>query len=169
MLELKVLSNDKPVTLKFEHSLLALSKWESKHKKAFLASTSKTSTEMVEYFEEMLISPPVRELIYLLSPEQLEEITDYINDPRTASSVPDVEGLSNPFNKETVTSELIYYWMVALQIPFEAEKWHLNRLMMLVRITNFKQTPPEKQDKARMFAKWRELNEKRKAEYNTTG
>lgn len=168
MLELKVSQNDKSVTLKFEHSLLSISKWESKTKKAFLGPTQKTPVEMIEYYEEMLVSPPNRELVYLLAPEQLEELTTYINDQKTASSVPD-NGPASAMYNEIVTSELIYYWMVALKIPFETEKWHLSRLMMLVRITNFKQTPPEKQNKAQMMAKMRELNEQRKAQYNTTG
>lgn len=169
MLELKVISNDKPVTLKFEHSLLSISKWEAKYKKAFLSSISKNHKEMVEYFEEMLVTPKVPELVYLLKPEQLEELTDYINDPRSASSVPDMEGQTNPFNRETVTSELVYYWMLSLQIPFEAEMWHFSRLMMLIRITHFKNQPPEKQNKAKILANWREINERRKAQYNTKG
>lgn len=168
MLELKVTQNDKGVTLKFEHSLLSISKWEAKYKKAFLGTTQKTPIEMIEYYEEMLVSPANRELVYLLEPDQLEELTNYVNSQRTASSVPDLDGRPSPF-REIVTSELIYYWMVALNIPFEAEKWHLSRLMMLIRITNFKQTPPEKQNKAQMMAKMREINEQRKAQYNTTG
>lgn len=168
MLELKVTQNDKSVTLKFEHSLLSISKWESKSKKAFLGHAQKTATELIEYYEEMLVSPANRDLVYLLDPEQLEELTEYINASKTASSVPDEPGGSS-LNRETVTSELIYYWMVALQIPFEAEKWHLSRLMMLIRITNFKQSPPEKQNKATMMQKWKELNDRRKAEYNTSG
>lgn len=168
MFELTITENDKPVTLKFEHSLLALSKWESKYKKAFLGDKQKTPIELVEYFEEMLITPANRSLVYMLSPEQLEELTNYINDPRTASSVPDLGGPTSR-KGELVTSELIYYWLVALQIPFDVEKWHLSRLLMLVRITNFKQAPPEKQNKAKLVAQWRELNAKRKADYGTTG
>lgn len=168
MLELKVIQNDKSITCKFEHSLLSIAKWEAKYKKAFLGPEQKTATEMIEYYEEMLISPANRDLIYLLTPEQLEELTNYINASRTASSVPDTY-VKSTLNQEIVTSELIYYWMVGLRIPFEAEKWHLSRLMMLIRITNFKQSPPDKQNKATMMARWKELNEKRKAEYNTKG
>lgn len=166
MLELKVVQNDKSINLKFEHSLLSIAKWESKSRKAFLGPALKTATEMIEYYEEMLVSPADRKLVYLLEPQQLEDLTKYINEPRTASSVPDSK--SSP-NQEIVTSELIYYWMVGLRIPFDAEKWHLSRLLMLIRITQFKQSPPEKQNKAQMAARWRELNAKRKAEYNTTG
>jgi hypothetical protein len=169
VLELKVVQNDKPVTLRLEHSLLSISRWEAKNKKAFLGTSQKTSVELVEYFEEMLVSPFDRKLIYFLEPKQLEEVTEYINTPQTASSVPEMAARSNPFDRETVTSELVYYWMSVLQIPFEAEKWHLSRLMMLIRIANFKQAPAEKQDRAKMMARWSELNAKRKAERGTTG
>lgn len=168
MLELKVTQNDKQVTLKFEHSLLSVSKWESKHKKAFLGPTAKTATEMVEYFEEMLVTPGNKDLVYLLGPEQLEELTKYINESRTASSVPEIPSAGR-FNSEIVTSELIYYWMVGLKIPFDAEKWHLSRLMMLIRITNFKNEPAKKQNAAAKMAEWKRLNEERKAKLGTKG
>lgn len=168
MLELKIMQNDKLVTLKFEHSLLSVSKWESKYGKAFLAPTAKTPTEMVEYFEEMLVTPGNKELVYLLEPSQLEEITSYINESRTASSIPEIPSASR-FNAEIVTSELIYYWMVGLKIPFEAEKWHLSRLMMLIRITNFKNEPVKKQNAATKMAEWRKQNEERKAKLGTKG
>ena len=169
MLELKVMQNDKSVTLKFEHSLLSLSKWESKHKVPFLSNKTKTTIELVEYFEEMLVYPVGgKELIYQLTPSQLEELTHYINASLTASSVPEVPS-ANKFNAETVTSELIYYWMVGLKIPFDAEKWHLSRLMMLIRITNFKSEPPKKQNAAHKMAEWKRMNEERKAKFNTKG
>jgi hypothetical protein len=168
VLELKVIHNDKPVVLKLEHSLLSLSKWESKHRKAFLGPTAKTHVEMIEYFEDMLVTPGNKELVYLLSPEQLEEVTNYINSSRTASSVPEIPSKS-PFQSEIITSELIYYWLVALRIPFEVEKWHLSRLLMLVRITNFKAEPPKKQNAAQKMADWRKMNEERKAKLGTKG
>jgi hypothetical protein len=168
VLELKVTQNDKPVILKLEHSLLSLSKWESKHRKAFLGPTAKTHVEMIEYFEDMLVTPGNKDLVYLLQPDQLEEVTNYINASRSASSVPEIQTKS-PFQNEIVTSELIYYWMVALRIPFDAEKWHLSRLLMLIRITNFKSEPPKKQSAAQKMADWRKLNEERKAKLNTKG
>jgi hypothetical protein len=168
VLELKVTQNDKPVILKLEHSLLSLSKWESKHRKAFLGPTAKTHVEMIEYFEDMLVTPGNKDLVYLLAPDQLEEVTNYINANRSASSVPEIQSKS-PFQNEIVTSELIYYWMVALRIPFDAEKWHLSRLLMLIRITNFKSEPPKKQSAAQKMADWRKLNEERKAKLNTKG
>lgn len=168
MLELKVVEEGKVVTLTFEHSLLSLSKWESRNKKSFLGTAAKTGVEMIEYFEDMLVKPErAKALVCSLSPEQLEILTNYINDPYTASSIPELE--LRPGVKETITSELIYYWMVTLRIPFDVEKWHLNRLMMLIRIVNFKSEPPKKQNQMQILAKMRELNEQRKAQYNTKG
>lgn len=168
MLEQKVQIDDREVVLQFEHSLLSLSKWEAKHKKAFLSSAQKLPTEMIDYFQDMLITPEVdRDLVYVLSPEQLDEIANYINDSQTASSVPkeDKKGID-----EVVTSELIYYWLVGLQIPFHpVETWHLNRLMMLVQITNYKQQPQKKRSDKVIGADWAAINEKRKKMFNTRG
>ena len=167
MLELTVHDGKNNVVLKFEHSLLSLSKWESKHKKAFLATPMKTSTDMIEYFEDMLLNPEVgSDLIYRLTPEQLDELSNYVNDPMTASSVP--KDNARP-SRETVTSELIYYWMVALKINWAAESWHLNRLMMLIQITNYKQQPEKKRAKSDMLNKWREANARNKERFGTNG
>lgn len=168
MLELKVYDDDEEVVLQFEHSLLSLSKWESKHKKPFASTPTKTSLEMIDYYEDMLLSPAGRShLVYSLTPEQLDTISDYINDPMTASSVPD-EGSSRP-SGETVTSELIYYWMSALKINWAAETWHLSRLMMLIRIANYKQQPEKKRNPSEMMRRWRDMNAKNKEMFNTDG
>lgn len=169
MLELKVNDGDNEVMLKFEHSLLSLSKWESKHKEAFLATPTKKSEDLIDYFECMLVSPESStDLVYRLSPAQLDQLSDYINDPMTASSVPDIE--EGPKVVETTTSELIYYWMVALKIPFHpAETWHLNRLMMLVRITNYKSQPEDKRKSGSLLQTWREMNARNKEKFGTKG
>ena len=128
----------------------------------------KPYSEMIDYFECMLL-PPVTDttLIMRLSPEQMDELTNYINDPQTASSVHE-DRKGRPAN-EIITSELIYYWMVALKIPFEAQHWHVNRLMMLIRIANFKSQPPSNRTVGETMADWRKLNAQRKEQYGTTG
>lgn len=169
MLELKVIDGEHEVVLEFEHSLLSLSKWESKHKKPFLASTAKKHEEMIDYFGDMLVTPGVSPtLVYRLPPEQLDALTDYINESRTASSVPkdnDSKGVV-----EIVTSELIYYWLVALEIPFHpVETWHLTRTMMLIQITNFKKQPPKKRNPRELLNDWASLNQRNKERFGTTG
>ena len=117
--------------LEFEHSLVSLSKWESIHEKPFFSwrkDDTKTQEEMISYFEEMLISPADRtDLVSLLTPQQQVAVVEYINSERTATTVREVQQKPGP--KENVTSELIYYWMISFEIDWEAQHWHLNRLM----------------------------------------
>lgn len=168
MFELKVHDEDREVVLVFEHSLLALSKWEGKTKKAFLTNAVKSNEELIDYFQDMLVSPEgAQDLVYVLDPEQLDSLTNYMNSSQTASTVPQEPIKYNP---EVTTSELIYYWLVGLKIPFHpVETWHISRLMMLVQITSFKQQPPKKQKNAEIMSKWREINEERKKKYHTEG
>jgi len=169
MLELKVHDGDDEVVLRFEHSLLSLSKWESKTKKAFQTERVKTPSEMVLYFECMLLPPEDDpNLVVLLNPGQMDELTNYINEPQTASSVP----LDDPktINDEIVTSELIYWWLAALRIPFQpVETWHLSRTVMLVQIGGYKSQPPKKQKSRPKMSDWIRINEERKKKYGTNG
>lgn len=169
MLELTVIDDGHEVVLQFEHSLLSLSKWEEKHKKPFLATTSKKHEEMVDYFQDMLLTPGVSpNLIYRLSPEQMDSLTDYINEERTASSVPADKSGNGVI--EIVTSELIYFWLVTLEIPFHpVETWHLSRLTMLVKITSFKKQPPKKRNPKELYNDWREMDRRNKERFGTTG
>lgn len=168
MLELKLHDGGTEVVLQFEHSLLSLSKWESKHKKSFMGTPVKSHEEMIDYFGNMLLTPGYGpEIIFRLSPEQLEEITKYINDPMTASSVP-MAANKRP-SPETVTTELVYYWMTALKINWDAQHWHYNRLIMLINITSYKQQPPGKQDKASLYERWKTMNAKNKEALGISG
>lgn len=167
MLELKVRDGEREVVLQFEHSLRSLSKWEQKTKKPFMATPTKTSEDMIDYFQCMLLNPEDGlDMVYRLSPEQLDDLTNYINDPMTASSVPPDDSKKVP---ETVTSELVYYWMTALKINWEAQDWHFNRLMMLIQITNFKSQPEKKRSKADLYKQWRETQAKNKERFGIEG
>lgn len=169
MLELKADIDGQVVTLEFEHSLLSLSKWESRTKKPFLGSAQKKPTEMIDYFEDMLVTPGVdRGVVYTMEPDQLERLGAYINESRTASSVP--AQAKSPGIKETVTSELMYYWLTTLKIPFHpTETWHISRLMMLVQITNFKQTPDNNKRSATTAADWREMSARNREKFGSDG
>lgn len=167
MLELKVHDGETEHVLQFEHSLLSLSKWESKNKTPFLTSTAKDSEDMVEYFQDMLLNPIDPMIVFRLSPEQLERLNNYINDAPTASSVP--KSMKSKGSSEVVTSELIYYWMVALKINWQAETWHLSRLMMLIEITNYKSQPEKSRSKSEQLASWNEINEANKKRFGTDG
>lgn len=159
------------IRLEFEHSLESLSKWESIHEKPFFAwkkEDKRTYEEMLSYFEQMLVRPSDRtDLIKSLSPEHHVALVEYINATRTATIVRETQ--SKPGPKENVTSELIYFWMISLNIPFEAQTWHLNRLMTLIRICGVKNSKPQKQPASSVAAKYRELNEQRKKQLGTSG
>ena len=135
--------------LQLEHSLVSISKWEAKWKKPFLSNENKTSAEIIDYVRCMTLTQNVNPLVYEVIPKKVfEDIFSYIDDPMSATVIYDHRIPGTPRKKsETVTSELIYYWMVALQIPFECQKWHLNRLMNLIRIAEIKNTPPDKRRK----------------------
>lgn len=170
MLEFKVRDGKREVVLQFEHSLLSMSKWESKHKKAFFSKIPKTHEVMIEYFQDMLLTPMDPTIVYRLSPEQMDHLTLYINDYPGASSVPK-EDTKPPLNPETVTSELIYCWLAQLAIPFiPTESWHVNRIVMLIEIKNFKDTPDDQRKKRPakdVMADWRVENERRLAMFKT--
>jgi hypothetical protein len=168
MLELDVLTDDGTVKLRFEHSLRSLSKWESKHLKAFMTNEAKSPSLMMDYYQCMLLDDADPDLLYGLSPKQLDELSDYINSNQSASHVPQEETQSQ-YNPEVTTSELVYFWMTALKINWEAQDWHFSRLMMLIQITSYKQQPPKKRNPAQVMSDWRQENERRKKLFNTSG
>lgn len=140
----------KGATLQLEHSLISLSKWESKWCKSFLTKQEKTYEETVDYIKCMTLTQNVRPEVYeILTEDNVREINEYIGAPMTATTFREENG-GKP-NRERITSELIYYWMIALNIPFECQKWHLNRLLTLVRVCNVKNTPPKKRSKSDLY------------------
>lgn len=168
MLELEVMSEGKMFKLQFEHSLRSLSKWESIHKVPWLNGVQKTPSEMLDYYQCMMLSPKLDpNLVYALEPEQMEELTKYINTDQTASSIPSQGPPQH--NPEITTSELVYFWMVALKINWEAQDWHFSRLMMLIQITSFKQQPPKKRPMREVITDMRAENERRLKLFKTSG
>lgn len=153
--------------LKLEHSLISLSKWESKFKKPFLSS-EKTAYETVEYIRFMTLTQNVDPMVfYTLSEQNIKDITDYINDPMTATTFKELNKRRGP--KEIITAELIYYWMIAFNVPVEFEKWHLNRLLTLLEVCARKQEQPKKMSQKEIAARHRSINAANKARFNTKG
>lgn len=154
----------KGATLQLEHSLISLSKWESKWCKSFLTKEEKTYEETVDYIKCMTLTQNVRPEVYeILTADNIKEINEYIGAKMTATTFREEKG-GKP-NRERITSELIYYWMIALNIPFECQKWHLNRLLTLIRVCNVKNAPPKKQSKSDLYKHHAAVNAARRKKH----
>lgn len=155
-------------TLELEHSLVSLSKWESKWCKSFISTNDKTYEETVDYIKCMTITPDVDPKVYdRLSVANVAEINKYISAPMTATTFSKDD--NGKKSREIVTSELIYYWMIALNIPVEFEHWHLNRLLTLIRVCNIKNQPPKKMSKRDIYSRNAALNAARRKKLNSKG
>lgn len=155
--------------LELEHSLVSLSKWESKYERPFLNKEDKSTEEVVGYVRAMTLTPEVPEDVFLkLSEDNFGQINQYIDAKMTATQIYEMHEAPKT-KQEIVTAELIYYWMVSFQIPFECQHWHLNRLFTLIRLCSVKAEKPKKMSKGEIARRNRELNAKRKAKLGTTG
>lgn len=156
------------ITLQLEHSLISLSKWESKWHKPFLNSNDKTEEEMYDYIRCMTITQNVNPIVYRgLSQDNIIEIKNYMEDQMTATWFSDK---NNPKSRQKiVTAELIYYWMITLGIPIDMEKWHLNRLLTLIRVCNAENAPKKKMKKGDVFKQNSSLNQLRRQRMNSRG
>lgn len=158
----------KECRLQLEHSLVSLSKWESKWCKPFLFTNDKTAEEIMDYVRCMTLTTNVSpEVYYGLTSENIKAINAYIEAPMTATHFGSEQNRSG--KREVVTSELIYYWMIALNIPFECQKWHLNRLLTLIRICNIKNQPAKKMSRKEIMSRNAALNAARKKQLGTKG
>lgn len=157
--------------LHLEHSLLTLSKWESKWEKAFLGDAEKSNEELIDYIRMMIVDDYDEDDLSKLSQANITQINEYINSKQTATwfNEKNVRG-GGPNSSRTITSDLIYYWMVAMTIPFDpCEGWHLNRLITLIKITDLENQPKKNQPRRETMANHRSINAARRARYGTNG
>lgn len=154
-----------------EHSLVSIKKWESKWHKAFLGNKEKTTEEIYDYIRCMTLTPGVDPSIYIYLPKSVfDSIISYINDPMTASWITEHEqGAKKGQPGKVVTNEVIYYWMITLGIPMECERWHLQQLIMLIRVVNAENEPKRKMSQREAFAQQRALNQARRAKHGSKG
>lgn len=157
----------KEQTLVLEHSLVSLAKWESKWKKSYLHS-NKTWGEELDYIRCMTITKNVNPTVYQnISRSTAKQINEYINDPMTATTFKQHNGVVG--RQEIITAEIIYYWMVSFNIPFECQKWHLNRLLALINVCGIKASPEKKMSQQEVYTQNRDLNELRKKQLHSKG
>ena len=159
---------EKPITLQLEHSLVSISKWESKWQKPFLSKIKERSAEeMQDYVRCMTLTQNVDPNIYHFIPDDVfKQIVAYIDSPMTATTF---SNNKDKPSREIITSELVYYWMVAMQIPFTCEKWHFNRLMTLIKICSIKNGPQKKMSPNEIRSRNRALNEQRRLAAHSRG
>lgn len=158
----------KGASICLEHSLVSISKWESKYHKPFISKDQKTREEIVYYIKCMTITQNVKDEVYsILTNQNMEEITKYIEDPMTATKIEKTN--QSKANSQFLTSELIYYYMVAYQIPFECQRWNLNRLFVLINICNEKNKNPKKYSKKDILSRNAALNKARREKLGTKG
>ena len=154
--------------LNLEHSLVSLSKWESFWEKPFLGGQDKTTEETFWYVSAMAQGEiPPEEILQRLSDENISQINNYLSAKMTATWFTDRPN-QRP-SREVITSELIYYWMITLNVPMECQYWHLSRLLTLIRVCNEKNQPAKKMSRSEMLQKRRELNAQRMSKYGTRG
>ena len=157
--------------LNLEHSLISISKWESKWKKPFLTAIAKglNRPEFVDYVRCMTLNQKVDQKVYgALTSQQIEKIREYITDAATATTIYDRRVGRGGHSKDIITSEIIYYQMISFGIPFECEKWHLNRLLTLIHVCSVKGTPAQ-MSQAAIFTQNADLNAKRRMMMNSRG
>ncbi len=157
-------------TLELEHSLASLSKWESREEKPFLGKDEKTTDQTFAYVRDMVITPDVPEEVFKnVTVANLSAVNDYINAKMTATTIRELGPAGGRATQEIVTAEIIYHWMVSHRIPFETQHWHLNRLIMLIRVCNEKNKPAKKMPRQTAAQRQRELNAQRRSKYGTRG
>lgn len=154
-------------SLILEHSLVSVSKWESKWHKPFLTKDVKTIDETIDYIKCMTITQNVKSKMYsMINNDNIIKIKKYIDDEMTATTF---NVSSKTKNNEIITSELIYYWMISFNIPFECQKWHLNRLLTLLNVCKLKNEPPKKMSRSELISRNSAINEARKKALNSKG
>lgn len=156
--------------IQLEHSLVSISKWESKWHRPFLTKDEKTIQESIDYLKCMTITQNVDDSVYeRINMDHISEVSRYIKDSMTATTIGSDARKNQTTSREIVTAEIIYYWMVSLNIPFECQKWHLNRLLTLIEVCNIKNQPAKKVGKKEMLSRNQAINAARKSSLNTKG
>lgn len=167
----QIFVSSNPYELHLEHSLLSISKWEAKWKIPFLDEKTKlTDEQYLDYIRCMTINPPKDPLVYAnITAKDLNAIKDYVGENRTATKIYRKRKADPRAPKDRITAELIYYWMISYNIPFECQKWHLSQLMSLIDVCNFKSEKPEKIPKNQLLRERSAMNMARRSKHHSKG
>ena len=152
--------------LQMEHSLISISKWEAKWKIAYNKDREKSPEEILDYFRCMTINRVDPDVYERLTEQNINDIISYMNDPMTACYF---DNDNSAKSKDVMTSEMIYYYMIVLGIPFECEKWHFNKLLALIEVCSIKNKPEKTMSRADLLRKNARLNAARKKAHHTKG
>lgn len=159
--------NTKERVLILEHSLISLSKWESKWEKPFLSKDNKTNEETIDYIRCMTINYDGDYDTYkYLTNDNISDVRTYIESEMTATKI---TNNTKTTNREIITAEIIYYWMIALNIPFECQKWHLNKLLTLINVCSAKNAPSKPMSKKEIMSRNAAVNKSRRDSLNSKG
>ena len=158
----------KDYTLSLEHSLISLSKWESKWRKPFISKKAMSYEESIDYIRCMTLTQNVPSDVYTrLTDQNMQEVSEYIEAPMTATWFAEDENKKK--NNDIITSEVIYHWMFSLNIPLECQKWHLNRLLTLIRVCNENNAPRKKKSKEEVMRQQAAINKARREKLKSKG
>ena len=157
------------IDLVLEHSLVSISKWESFYEKPFLDDSRKTEDEIYYYIYCMSLTEVTPEDIRRLTTDDIVEVTEYISKKHSATWFSETDNTKSLNSGSVVTSEIVYYWMITLNVPSEFERWNLNRLLTLIRVINAKNQPPKKMSQQEAMIRARELNRQRRESLGTKG
>lgn len=168
----EVFVSQPPTTVHLEHSLVSMAQWEAKYHKPFLGKAEMTNDEILDYIRFMIVDPEIpTDIFSRLSQKNFSEINEYINDSQTATWFTESNNGSKATFRGggTITAEIVYYWMVSLNIPFECQYWHLNRLLTLIRVCNEKNQPPKKLSQRELMRRNKAQNAARRKALGTKG
>ena len=163
-----------PVELTLEHSLISVSKWESKWHKPYLSSNLSVE-ETRDYIRCMCLTQNVPDEVFeRIDGRVMNQVADYISDPMTATWFTDDKVDGGPrktgrLRGEVITAEILYYQMITCGVPMECQKWHINRLITLIRVISEKNAPPKKMSKSDVARRYAQLNAQRRAKLGTRG
>lgn len=156
------------LVLELEHSLVSISKWESKWRKAFLSGKEKTPEETIDYIKCMTLNDVDSDVYHHLTQENIVEINKYIEAPMTATVLKQDQNTPGK-SKDVTTSELVYYWMISNNIPFECQHWHINRLLTLIKVCAVKNGGPSKRGQNEIMRDYAAINKANRARFNSKG